>query len=65
MQLTRSFTKVHHGNRKSLADKPFSRLLDEYASAVEEIVVTDVRFALTGKATPTAGGSDQTQKESK
>jgi hypothetical protein len=60
MQLTRSFTKVYHRTRKPLADKPFSRLLDEYASAVEEVVVADVRFALTGEEAPTADGIGKT-----
>jgi hypothetical protein len=68
MILNRSFTKVHQTARKPLTDKPFLRILGEVAAlaeAVEDVVVEDVRFALTGERNteaPADSGSKEKRK---
>jgi hypothetical protein len=63
----RYFTKVHTRPRKPLSHNPFARALEDtikFAEAIEEVIVTDVRFALTGEEAPRPTASEE-QKESK
>ncbi len=56
MQLARHFTKVHTKPRKPLRFLPFLHALDD-------VIVQDVRFALTGEETPRTDGISQTPKK--
>jgi hypothetical protein len=61
MQLQRAFTKVYHSPRKPLMDKPFTRALDDIiqmADAIDQQVIEDVRFALTGEEPKTEAPAD-------
>jgi hypothetical protein len=63
----RHFTKVYNKPRKPLGYNPFKAALDDtikFAEAIEDVVVADVRFALTGEETPHPTASDN-QQESK
>jgi hypothetical protein len=63
MQLTRSFTKVYTKPRKPLSVRLDA--VEHLLEAVEQVVVSDVRFALTGEETPTANGLGQIKKKDK
>jgi hypothetical protein len=51
MKLERSFTKVYIRTRKPLQFKGFLCALEKLLGHVDEIVIDDVRFALTGEKT--------------
>jgi hypothetical protein len=54
----RYFTKVRQKPRP-----PLSQTLSRFLEKIEEAVIKDVRFALTGEKTPTDSGTVQTQEE--
>jgi hypothetical protein len=66
MNIARSFTKVYDKERKPLQHKPFSDLIIEFAEAIQDVVVSDVRFALTGEQnTEASADTDGNSEERK
>jgi hypothetical protein len=64
---TRYFTKVRQSPRPPLSHNPFKDALEDViimAAAIEEQVVKDVRFALTGEEPPQPDGIGQQTHES-
>jgi hypothetical protein len=63
MHINRHFTKVYTRPRK-----PFTQRLEQVEhllEAVENVVVQDVRFALTGEETATNGATVQSKESTK
>jgi hypothetical protein len=58
MENQKYFTKV-----RQKARPPLSQTLSRLFEKIEEAVIGDVRYALTGEKTPTDSGTVQTQKE--
>ncbi len=59
-------TIVRQRERPPLTHKPFLDLIVDFAKKIEETVITDVRFALTGEQNteaPADSGSKSEKKE--